>query len=201
LNLCHWRVAGVLAVLALCGACTAGRNFEEPSVESLVLGTTTMAEIRERFGKPRSEGSSTKDGCTMKTWTYAYARSRDLGGAHATGVVPARAISFTFFEDRLVGHTFVSSFEEDHTDFDETKLAQIQQGSSKRTDVIALLGQPRGKCIYPVAAGKGQEGLIYLYSQVYKAYFKTSIYTKHALITFDANDVVTKVESQVSGNK
>jgi maltooligosyltrehalose trehalohydrolase len=34
-----------------------------------------------------------------------------------------------------------------------------------------------------------------------KAFFKAAIYTKHAVITFDADDVVTKVESQVSGEK
>jgi hypothetical protein len=201
MNRWDWRHAVVFAVLATCGACTAGRNFQEPSEESLVLGTTTIFEIRERFGKPRGEGSTTRNGCSMKTLTYAYARHRDLGGAHAFGVVPARGITFTFFEDRLVGHSFVSSFEEDHTDFDESKLVQIQQGSSKRPDVVALLGPPRGRCIYPMSADKGQEGVLYGYTQLYKALFKTKIYTKTAVITFDANGVVSKVESQVSGEK
>jgi hypothetical protein len=194
----HWRLTGILTAIVLGGACTAGRNFQEPSEESLVLGTTPISEIRERFGTPRGEGTTTKDGQTMKVLTYAYARHRDLGGAHAFGVVPARAISLTFLEDRLVGHSFTSSFEEDHTDFDETKLAQVQQGVSKREDVVALLGAPRGRCIYPLSAGKGQEAVIYVYTQLLKGFLnKTSIYTKRAVITFDSNNVVSHVESLV----
>lgn len=192
------KVLGALGLVVVFGACSAGRNFKEPTEESLVLGTTTMAEIRERFGKPQNEGTSNKDGHNMQVLTYAYARQ---GGAHASGVTPARAMALTFSDDHLVGYSFASSFEEDHTDYDESKLAQIQQGVTKRPEVLSLLGPTRGKCIYPLAATVGQEAIVYAYTQYRKGMFKVAIFRKTAVITFDGSDVVTHVESSASGEK
>ena len=50
-------------------------------------------------------------------------------------------MGFYFFDEVLVGHEFLSSWAEDHTDFDEKKVSTIVKGKTTRAEVIQLLGQ------------------------------------------------------------
>ena len=78
-----------------------------------------------------------------------YHASSQAGGAHAPGVAPARGVAFCFSGDILVGYEFASSFEEDHTDFDERKTAGIREGRTSLEEVVVLLGPPHGRQIFP----------------------------------------------------
>ena len=43
-----------------------------------------------------------------------------------------------------MGHEYNSTYLEDHTDFDESKVAAIAKGATTREEVIGLLGPPSG---------------------------------------------------------
>jgi len=108
-----------------------------PQADSLQLGTTTYDQVLQRYGDPRRTGTQVRNGETLKTVSYAYAV-----GTPFVDDVPARASGFYFLNGVLVGYEYLSSFREDKTDFDETKVQQIKKGETTRWRVIELFGQP-----------------------------------------------------------
>jgi outer membrane protein assembly factor BamE (lipoprotein component of BamABCDE complex) len=78
-----WGVLSLAFVLFLSGcAVRLGTPFKTDQVQSIIVGTTTQAQIVEFFGQPASKGL--KDGRPL--WTYLFARLALMGGA-ATGTV------------------------------------------------------------------------------------------------------------------
>jgi hypothetical protein len=191
--------------LALCAAgCAAGRDFVRPSSDSLQLGKTTYAEIVARFGSPYREGTMLKNEQTVKSTVYVYATRGE--SAAISGVTGARATGFYFVDLVLVGHEFTSSFEKDHTNFDETRITQLKKGETTEAQVIGLMGQPTGNYMFPLVQRKDEKGLVYLYSQtrVEQAPFvpvKIRQYRKVLVVSVGENGVVTDVTFNASGEK
>ena len=120
--------------------------------------------------------------------------------AKAKKVTPARALSFHFRDSILVGYEFVSSFKEDHTDFDEAKVSQIKMGETTVEGVKELLGNNCGEHRHPLVSGEAQRALVYGYSQV-KGSFKLKVYQKVLVVTIDSSGVVIDVNLRTSGEK
>src|SRR5262249_1389422 len=141
---------------------------------------------------------------TVKTVTYVYA-SKVAGPALVDGVTPARATAFYFNDLILVGHEFTSSFKEDHSDFDETKVTKIKKGETTKAQAIELMGAPTGMYVYPLIQRRNDSGLVYLYSQtrVIPIPFAPKIlnYRKALIVSVDESGVVSNVEFAASGEK
>ncbi len=180
-------------------ACAVGRDFVRPEHSSLTPGKTTSAEVMRRFGPPSQRGTTIENGKTLDTIGYAYASGR--GKPHYPSVTPARGIDFWLQGDVVVGHTFQSSFDSDHTNFNERGLSQIEEGVSTLNDVTALFGEPDGIFIYPLVERVGDRGLVYSYSQYAGSAFSPRIYVKRLVLTLDPSDTVTKVEFVQSGER
>jgi len=194
------RILPVLLGLAAAG-CTAGKNFEPPSSESVELNRTLRQEIVERFGPPYKEGSSIQNGCTLKTISYAFA-SNTGSGHNGASTIAARSMAFAFHEDRLVAYSFGSSFEADHTEFDETKVPEIRKGEMTRNDVVALIGAPKGKAVYPAIDGKQDEAITYTYSQTKKKFMGgIHLYQKSLVVAFGPDGKVSNVKFSEFGEK
>jgi hypothetical protein len=177
----------------------AGRDFVRPAPETFKNGQTSYSEIIAKFGRPFREGSVIKNDKTVKTIGYAYA---SVGGqALRAGVTPARAMGFYFLDNVLVGHEFVSSWAEDHSDFDEGKVKDIVKGKTIRAEVIALLGKPAGYYIYPMIMALPGDAAAYVYSDSRGSAFNLRFYRKQLLVTFDVTGVVSDVEFTASGMK
>ena len=144
-----------VAVLTLVG-CAAGRDFSRPQAESFQIGKTTSTEVAARYGDPYRTGTETRNGETITTAVYSYAKATPY-----VDDVPARTARFYFLRDVLTGYDFTSSFPEDKTAFDSAKVAQIRRGETTRQQVLELLGQPGGVYAYPVIKGKDATGLVY----------------------------------------
>jgi hypothetical protein len=129
------------AAMFLVSGC-AGRDFVRPKPDALALGKTSYDEIIRQFGDPYRKGSALKEGQTVTSIAYAYASATGTSGFG--GVTPARSMGFYFVDNILVGYEFTSSYKEDLTDFDETKITQIRNGETKRAEVERLLGQAPG---------------------------------------------------------
>ena len=188
-----------LAVAALLLSGCAGTDFVRPDSDSLKNGQATYAQVRARMGEPRREGTFIKNDKTLKTATYAYAATG--GQPRHQGVTPARAMSFYFYNDTLVGQDFISSFAEDHSDFDESKIKDLVKGSSTRAEVIRLLGRPAGHYIYPMIKAQNGEAVVYVYAETTGSVFNLKFFRKTLVVTFDAAGVVTDVEYSSSGNR
>ena len=80
-NRCYLNFTGIFIFISLmislngCSSMTLGTDFPVDQVNSIEIGVTTRAEIRERFGAPWRTGI--EDG--MSTWTFGY-YSYDFSG-------------------------------------------------------------------------------------------------------------------------
>ena len=177
----------------------AGKDFVRPDASTLRNGQTTYAQATASFGKPFAEGSAIKNDKTVKTVSYAYA---SLGGKPIRdGVVPARAMGLYFYEDKLVGYEFMSSWAEDHTDFDQTKTSQIAKGQTTQAEVVNLLGKPSGYVVYPMIKATAGQAAVYAYLEVSGGPFARKSYRKTLIVSFDDTGVVTDVDFSATGTK
>lgn len=190
-------LAGKFAIIALGVALVscAGRSFMRVTDEALVLGQTTPEQVSARLGSPFQEGVVTKNNQHIKTTSYAYASTG--GDADEQGVTPARSQAFYFYDNKLVGYEFISSWKTDSTNFDSEEVSQIKKGESARSDVVRLFGNPGGKYIYPVIPNRDEEAINYLYSQV-KGF---KVHQKRLVVTLNKQGMVTDVEYTESGQR
>jgi len=175
--------------LVLAGLCLLGADFSRPDPASFALGSTTEAEIRQRFGNPYGQTTSRVGDRVVTTLQYTYAEPR-------TGVIPARAMTYSFYEGRLVGFDYSSSFGADETAFDDKVVKRIKRGETTRTEVLAIAGPPTGQFIYPTpqATVPGRRAYVYGYSRSERlapATLETA--NKVLTITFDDHDVVAEL--------
>lgn len=191
---------GCLAVaVALVVAGCAGSNFSRQSDDTLVLGRTSHQEILQRLGSPYREGTVTKNGKQLKTLTYAYSTA---GGTPAyDGVTPSRSQGFYFLDDKLVGYEFTSSYKDDHTDFDGSKVSAIMNGASTRAEVITLIGRPGGKYVHPLIASTNEQADVYLYAHISGSAFNLKLHEKLLIVTYDQRAIVSNVDYKESGQK
>ena len=181
-----------LALLAGLAGC-AGTNFVRASADTLKNGQTTYAQVVEKMGPPRREGTITKNEKQLKLVTFSYATTG--GKPVREGVVPARAQTFYFYNDTLVGHEFGSSFAEDHSDFDDKKVANIAKGKTTRAEVTQLIGKASGYYIYPLIASATGDAAVYIYFETTSdAPFSVKQFRKVLIVSFDASGLVSDVE-------
>ena len=181
----------VLVTATIVAGC-AGRDFKRPDPQSLVVGESTTADVIGVMGKSLSVSEAVMNGQNIKTMSYMYA-----GGFGSTypDVTPVRLMAFLTFNDLLVSQEFISSFKEDATDFDESKLNEIVKGKTTRAEVQATMGEPSGEAIYPVIKKSGETAFLYTYREAKGgAYIKLTIYQKKLVVWFDPTGVVTEIE-------
>ena len=174
--------------LVLAGLCLLGADFARPDPASFALGSTTEAEIRQRFGNPYGQTTSRVGDQVVTTLQYTYAEPR-------TGVIPARAMTYAFYEGRLVGFDYSSSFAADETNFDEKIANRLKRGETTRAEVLAIAGPPTGQFIYPTpqAPVPGRRAYVYGYLRGDRP-APTTIETASKVLTivFDDHDVVVE---------
>jgi len=190
------RLLAVLAAASALVGC-AGTDFKRPDPGAVRVGKSTQAEVLQVMGAPRQTGELTKNGQQLKQAQYAYANTTDE--AFRSGVVAARGMTFFFHNDKLVGQQYLSSFKVDATEFDGAKVPAIVKGKTTKAQVQALLGQPTGDAIYPIAKAQGETALSYAYNQAKGNAFNMKFYNKTLTVSFDAAGVVSDVEYVVNG--
>ena len=185
--------------------CVRPGDFVRPSWDFRQLGKTTYTEIVARFGRPNSERTNLESKQTVKTISYWYAGTISYGR-------PAndRIIEFHFVDLVLVGYKFASTFKEDDTNFDETKISEIKKGETTQAQVIRLMGQPTGESIFPLVQRKEKQNLVYWYQQRRNVQREGDWigwssewrhYRKVLIVTVGENGVVTDVTFSESGKK
>lgn len=182
------------AVLALFLAGCAGQSFQKAPYDAFVLGKSTNADVAARMGKPVQSGVITKNDKQISQAIYVYA-------VNNPGLSAAKAQHFYYFNNVLIGSEYVSSFPDDSSDFDETKVSSIVKGVTTKSDVISLLGTPTGEFIYPLIERTDGRGLVYSYTKVTGAPFATKIYSKSLVAAYGSDGVVYDVTFTSNGTK
>ena len=193
------RALCICASLLVLVAC-AGKDFARPSPDDFKLGQTTYAQLMQQMGEPRKTSDILKNGKNVKAVTYAYASKS--GEPLEADVIPARAASYFFYNDVLVGQEFVSSFKSDNSNFDDKRVESIKKGQTTRAEVIKLMGQPTGTFMPPMVKETSGEAFGYAYQAIRGGLFsglKSS--AKILRVSFDDKGVVSDVEYTSSENK
>jgi outer membrane protein assembly factor BamE (lipoprotein component of BamABCDE complex) len=181
------RAVRAMLLALVAGACLIGADFSRPDPASLKLGETTEQEIRQRFGEPAGQASTTVDGKVITILRYGHAEPRSTA-------ILFRAMAYTFHGGRLVGYDHTSSFQGDQTSFDESAATRIKRGETGRAEVLALVGQPTGEFIYPSPHANRPDHRAYVYTvaqrNVVAATNTLATTSKVLAIVFDPRDVV-----------
>lgn len=186
------RIVAVVAALVMFSGCAS--NFVRPASDKLTLGKSTSADITSLVGKPTSQTDSlVMNGEKTKVLTYYYNDGAKFWGL----IIPQRTLSYTLFNDTMVGQEFNSTMDGESTEFDGKKSTAIKKGVGTKADVIALLGKPSGEVIYPVIKDKNGTGLVYAYSYARFAGMLTMYNHYLLLVTFDDKNVVEDVSYKV----
>lgn len=186
-----------VAAVAVLAACAIGTPFVRPPDDSVRLGETTRAQIVERFGPPDDEVRRRVDGHALTVISYTY--SNNAEPTRVPNTLCVRSIEFTLSGDVVVGEGFASACASDHTDFDERKAADIVKDKTRCDEVIAMLGRPAARAIYPIAREKGELFLAYRFLYPKRPLLQLNIYQKVLGIGCGADGVVRETEFMESG--
>lgn len=165
-----------LFLIAALAACKHGRDFARPSPETLVLGSTSRADVEGNYGRPVQQSSAIRtdngEGAGYVPATpfagafvagsfssISYVHSDETARILYGGRTKAKAVNFVFWNDVLVGYDYISTFDDDPTNFDETRINSIKKGQTTRSDLVQLLGQPTGRAVYPLIRDRAMRNL------------------------------------------
>jgi hypothetical protein len=191
----------VLLASPMCG-CSVGRDFVRPGSDDLVLGKTTLGEILERYGTPVAEQENLIKDQRVKTLKYYYSQPQASGWAHNPGAVPDRSLAVDFVGDRLVAYVFHSTYEKDHTDFDDSKVDQIKKGETSLRTVVGWLGEPHSRVGYPHTDHETDLRVMYNYFQKEKVGKMIVLAAKKVLLlTAGADGIITDIKFTKSSSK
>ncbi len=183
----------VLAATALLTGC-APTDFVKPDAQKIAVGKSTWQDVltaSDQEHKPTEAIFKDNDtGKEIRVMTFMYSK-----GADFIGMTIQRHTQHYFFNNNvLIGQVYDSTLPDDSTDFDEDKVPQIKQGVTTKAQVIALLGNPAGNAVYPMAKVPGDTELMYLYSHARLAGIATTTETKSLNVSFDKNGVADRVQ-------
>ncbi len=185
-------VISILIILSGCAG-TSGKDFVRPTQETFKLGETTYSQVVQLLGESRNKGTSLVNDKLTQTIGYSYALTTGEPLEH--GIIPSRAMNFSFLNGILVSQVFLSSFKSDHSNFDETKINAIVKGKTKRSEVIQLMGKPFCFNIPPTVEPKetASEQITYMYMTTRIGEKPVKVYSKLLKISLNENDVVSDI--------
>jgi len=193
------KLTSLLVAAALVASC-AGTDFVRPTPEALKVGKSTYSDVIEKLGNPEQTGEQLINEKKVKRIIYVYAAAG--GEPVEPGITPARANAYFFDNDILVGTEFTSSFKEDATNFDSSKVEYIKKGETTRSQVLLTFGRPSVVFIPPMVEKTHGEAIGYLYSQTKgNVYSGLKQHQKALVVTFDQADKVEKVTFTSSGTQ
>ena len=181
------------------GTISGGTPITRPDESTFKLGKT-IEEITAQYGEPSEIKTSVVHG--RKIQRYNYLSGLGLIGKPRQGKIGVevylRGAGFYFDESKLIGVVYFSNIDYDSTEFDASKIEQIQQGVHTRDDVVKLLGAPSGELTYPMTPDINQRIISY---QSINMDDPANPNVKMALILLDANGTVIGVWNRVSSKE
>ncbi|HEV2550397.1 MAG TPA: hypothetical protein VGU20_24000 [Stellaceae bacterium] len=214
------RAFAAVLLASLVAACGAGRNFAMPADGALKLGVTTTSDALSLLGAPYQKNQETvtsvattggpvsvfspiKQPGTYDRFTYIFldtSRQGVISGALAGGRQrPERVLQLVFWNGKLVSYGSNSSFENDSTNFDENRIAQIERGRTRGAEVVQMMGKlPSGTAIYPMIAAPEGRTITYNFSEADLP--NNERHRKFLAVYLDRDDVVRDMQSENTTN-
>ena len=190
----HIRKILLAAALIALSGCTPP-SFVKPAQDKLTLGKSTRDDIIQSVGTPLSQNNGQINSEKVQFINYFHIEGAKFWGL----IVPQRSLTYTVFDNVMVGEAYTSTFDGESTDFDVSKIPAIEKGKSTRAEVVALLGKPSGEALYPIVTDKKEKGLVYVYTWARFAGMLTSPNTNLLVVSLNENNVVSKVSFKQNG--
>jgi hypothetical protein len=190
-------MSGFIVILVLLtSGCSS--NFVRPDEKALVLGKSVTADLTKSISGSSNNRDATINNEKVHIINYYYIHNNVFFGS----LIPEKFQTYTFFNDVLVGDVFSCSNVdgEPSTEFDEKKIVNIQKGQSLN-QVIAVLGKPTGKVLYPIIKDKTGSGIVYEYISTRYLPLISPTTNRFLLITLDSNNIVTNISYQIDGQE
>ena len=167
-------------------------KFIRPAPDAIIVGKSTSADVKKIVGDPTSPVyAATVNNSKVTVMPYFY---QDMWGNFPGVIISWRSSTYTLNNDVVVGEQFNSTIGGESTEFPTDKVSLIEKGKSTKADVLALLGTPSGKIIFPLTKSIDEIGLLYTYSYVRNAGIFTGKPTTYlAVVTINSQNEVTSV--------
>lgn len=188
----------ILVVVACLSLLMSGcaSNFVRPAQNTLVLGQSNTEDVTKKVTGSPYRQSVIVNNEKLNLVRFDYIHNNVFYGSK----IPRRTLTYSFFNDMLVGEEFNSTFENEQTEFDVKKVAEIHKGQTL-DQVVAIMGKPTGKILYPWIADKQGSGIVYEYTYSRFAPIYSPTTSHRVLITLDQNKVVTSISYKLDGKE
>ena len=133
----------LIGALSILSGCFTGHQFNYERSVDLDLHKVKKSEYASIFGKPSKITDLYAGGDKYQIVWYNSAYRPFMGN------LTVRNLFLEFKNEELNGYMYVSSFAEDKTVVDISKVENVKIGVSTRDDVISALGKPNGKVFCP----------------------------------------------------
>jgi hypothetical protein len=185
-------------MLAGCITVKIGKPFDRIGNDRLVLRQTTIDDVAAVLGPTNSQTTMNKSGREVYVITYTQASSKSETGGLGSGKVQ----SFYFYEGRLVGHVFNSTYLASQTSKpDKRKIPLIQKGVTTRDEILQMFGEPHGLQCYPLIESQEDESLLYAYSRAHGSASHPRIFQMALTVNVNRQGIVTAVDYAESGEQ
>lgn len=195
----------IVAATLISGCATTqfGTDFNRKAASTLVPGKSTKADVTTAIGalqtpkvftaKKDLGGKDLVNPLIVETSNYYFS---DTAITTATPSERAsRNLSVNFIDSTVARYLLSSTFPGESTDFDEKKVSQIAKGNTE-AEVLALLGAPSGRAVYPFT--KEIDGTSVTYFKVALNMSTGKILTKSFSVQFDANKKVVDFDLKIA---
>jgi len=185
-----FRYAAVLVGPLVLVGCMSS-NFVRPDDDTFKLGKATRSQVIEKMGQPQTTGEliSKTTGKKLTVVRYSHATPQLWG---------VKLLVYYFHDGVLVARNFSSSFPQDRTDWNESKVDDLIKGKTTRSEVLDMLGPPSGAYIWPAVSKTSGEAIGYHYTSFTSKFTafgnKLSRHRKDLLITFDEKDRILDID-------
>jgi len=179
--------------LFLCSCVSIGNNFNYKNTSALKLNELTLAEATNLFNKPyQVVTKTTSDGNFIINY-YPHAVVGPFGS------VQSRILMLEFRNQKLNSYEYLSSFDEDKTTVDTSKVQALKDEKADQAQVIAAMGNPEGKALCPSVVEDFKDkckngGEIWYWGSLRK----DGGDLQEAFVIFGANNRVVDVETDAS---
>jgi hypothetical protein len=145
------------ALLLLLGGCAT--SIQPPAEGVWIIGRTRPDEIRDVYGKPSADRPYDWSGFLLRRLLYIEDGTRR--GPNGEVRDPSRTLHFDFYEGRLAGYAYTSTYPGESGPLPSDAAARIRAGVTRSEELADWFGPPSGRAGPPLAPD-GQERLLWL---------------------------------------